>query len=93
MEDAQGKLISMTRKHELLKQHMVDAQTALQNAQKDHDFLKEQIRLLYSERQELSDKADYINNELKEYQERVTGSQRPYRWKFKCITSAIHGFC
>lgn len=95
LEEAHGKLISMTRKHGVLEQHVADAESALSQAEKGRKILYYKLNDLISKRDDVSQKANTAEAELEEYQRECQEAKNLVegkKYKHKRIISAIQLF-
>ena len=92
LTEANSKLISMTRKHDFLKQRSLEAEVDLDKALKEKQKLIDALSQLRSKRDELSKEADATKDELEIYRREAQEARRSVEEKYHSLASAIRAF-
>ena len=92
LEETNSKIISMTRKHGVLKQRAEDTELKLKEAIAEKQMLTEDQDKLLTNRDDLSKKADAAKDELEIYRKEAESARSSVEEKYQSITSAIHAF-
>lgn len=92
LEEANSKLISMARKHGILKQNAVEAELNLKKAIEDKQKLTDDLHQLRSKRDDLSKEADVAKDELEIYRKEAQEARSSVEERYQSIASAIHAF-
>lgn len=91
-EETNAKLISMTRKHGLLQQRMIDAEQNLKETTEKKQQLEDKLQQLISKRDRLSKRAEEAKIELEDYRREAQEAKNSVEEKYQVITSAIRLF-
>ena len=91
-EETNAKLISMTRKHGLLQQRMIDAEKSLNETTEEKQQLEDKLQQLISKRDRLSKRAEAAKIELEDYRREAQEAKNSVEEKYQVITSAIRLF-
>lgn len=92
LEETNAKLISMSRKHGLLKQQLSDAEHYLKNKMDEKQQFEDKLQQLISQRDRLSKRADVAKIELEDYRREAQEAKNSVEEKYQVITSAIRLF-
>lgn len=92
LEDAKGKLISMTRKHGVLKQRLADTELTLNKVLDDRKKMECDINHLILKREELSGQAEVAKFELEAYRKEAQEARCSVEERYQSISSAIRLF-
>ena len=89
-EETNAKLISMTRKHGVLKQRVSDAELELKNMTDMKLKIDEELQHIISKRDRLSKRAEVAKTELEDYRREVQEVKSSVEERYHVISSAIH---
>ena len=88
-EDTNAKLISMTRKHGLLQQRMIDAEQSIKETTEKKQQLEDKLQQFISKKDRLSKRAEAAKIELEDYRREAQEAKNSVEEKYQVITSAI----
>lgn len=92
LEETTAKLISMTRKHGLLKQRVTDAEHDLKDKTEEKQKLEDRLQQLTSKRDRLSKRADAAKTELEDYRREAEEARHSVEERYQVIISAVRLF-
>lgn len=91
-EETNAKLISMTRKHGLLQQRMIDAEQSIKDTTEKKQQLEDKLQQFISKKDRLSKRAEAAKTELEDYRREAQEAKNSVEEKYQVITSAIRLF-